>query len=74
MAKTLLAHPAPSTIAEHEAEFERLMEEGSIINERMKQGRVEIDYLKTEEKMLAKETSRLKDETRAMLAGMGVKL
>ena len=71
MAKTLLAHPAPTTTADYEAEFEVLMQEANSISERMSLGRVEINHLKAEGKVLAKETGRLKDETRAMLVSMG---
>ena len=74
MANILSAQPAPQTAAQYEAEFEMLMQEANGINERMRQERVEIERLKTEEKMLVKEIGRLKGETRAMLVSMGAKI
>lgn len=51
----------------YEAEFEMLMQEAARLNEFMAQGRVEIERLKLE-------TKEIRDETRALLAGMGAKL
>ena len=73
MANIVSVQSAPQT-AEYEAEFELLMQEANGINERMRQERIEIEHLKTEEKMLAKEIGRLKDETRAILVSMGAKI
>ncbi len=74
MANILSAQSAPTATAEYKAEFEHLMSEAEGINARMRQERIEIERLKIEEKMLAKEIGRLKDETRVMLVSMGARL
>lgn len=67
-----MAQPVPKTTAEYEAEFERLMAEADTDHEQMRRDRADIERLKVETQAIAKETVRLKNETRAMLRGMGV--
>ena len=72
MSNIAAAQPVPKTTAEYEAEFELLMAEADTIHEQMRRDRVDIERLKAETQAIAKETARLKNETRAMLTGMGV--
>ncbi len=74
MSKIAAAQPMPQTDAEYEAEFERIMAEANSINEQMRRDRADIERLKQETQAFVKDTARMKNETRAMLAGMGVKL
>lgn len=74
MTDVALAQPAPQTTTEYEAEFERLMAEASHLDKLMGNDRIEIERLKAETQAIAKDTARMKNETRAMLTSMGVKL
>ncbi len=74
MSNIAAAEPMPQTTAEYEAEFKQIMAEADGIHEQMRLNRADIERLKQETQAIAKDTARMKNETRAMLAGMGVKL
>ena len=67
MATITTTQSAPTTAAEYEAAFERLMVEAEGIHERMRQDRTEIEQLELE-------TKAIRSETRALLSAIGVKI
>ena len=64
---TTMAQSAPMTTEDYEAAFYRVLADAENLNEQMRRDRVEIDKLKSE-------SQAIRDETRLILASIGIKV